>query len=128
LINDISLISIVDDDNFARDGTSNLLLSLGYDVLTFASAKAFLSSGFVVRTSCLISDVRMPGMNGLELQKHLKEVGSCPPIIFVTAHFCEKARSQAIEAGAVAYLGKPFSEDVLIDCINQVLGCATTRI
>jgi FixJ family two-component response regulator len=123
--NNIPLISIVDDDNFARDGTSNLLQSLGYDVLTFASAEAFLSSGFVDHTSCLVSDVRMPGMNGLELQKHLKEGGSRLPIIFITGHFCEKARSQAFEAGAVAYFGKPFCEDALIDCIKKLLGHST---
>jgi FixJ family two-component response regulator len=119
--NNIPLVSIVDDDNFVRDATSNLLLSLGYDVLTFASAEAFLSSGFVDHTSCLISDVRMPGMNGLELQKHLKEGGSCPPMIFITAHFCEKDRSRAFDVGAVAYFGKPFCEDELIDCITKIL-------
>jgi FixJ family two-component response regulator len=115
------LISIVDDDSFARDGTTNLLLSFGYDALSFASAEAFLASGFVYRTSCLITDVRMPGMNGLDLQKRLKEDGNCPPIIFVTAYVCEKERSQAFEAGAVAYFGKPFSEASLIDCINKFM-------
>jgi FixJ family two-component response regulator len=119
------LISIVDDNSFARDGIRNLLLSLGYDALTFASAEVFLASGFVDRTSCLITDVRMPGMNGLDLQKRLKEDGKCPPIIFLTAHICEKERSQAFEAGAVAYFGKPFSEASLIDRINKTLGQST---
>jgi FixJ family two-component response regulator len=121
MIEDTSLISIVDDDSFVRGGIGNLLLSLGYNVLTFASAEALLASDFADRTSCLISDIRMPGMNGLDLQKHLKEEGRCPPVIFITAHFCEKARSQAFEAGAVAYFSKPFSENMLIDCINKTL-------
>jgi FixJ family two-component response regulator len=127
MTNDISLISIVDDDKFARDGTSTLLLSLGYDVLAFASADAFLASGFLDRTSCLISDVRMPGMNGLDLQKRLKESGKCPPIIFITAHFSEKARVQALEAGALGYLRKPFDIHSLVECLTKAMDDKRSR-
>jgi FixJ family two-component response regulator len=125
--NDISLISIVDDDRFARDGTSTLLLSLGYDVLGFASAEAFLASGFVDRTSCLISDVCMFGMNGLDLQKRLKESGKCPPIIFITAHFSEKAQVQALEAGALGYLREPFDMNSLVECLTKAMNDKRSR-
>ena|ERR1700693_80551 len=115
------MIAIVDDDEFVRDGTSNLLLSLGYGVLTFTSAEAFLVSGFVDRTSCLISDVLMPGMNGFELQKCLKEDQKCPPVIFITAHFSEKARAEALKAGAFGYLHKPFDIESLVECLTNAM-------
>jgi two-component system, LuxR family, response regulator FixJ len=119
------VIAIVDDDNFAREGISSLLLSFGYTASRFASAEEFLASGLVDSTTCLIADVHMPRMSGLELQKRLNEERRCPPIIFLTGYFSERARAQALEAGAVAYFGKPLREGSLIDSIKKALDGAT---
>jgi FixJ family two-component response regulator len=115
------VIAIVDDDNFAREGISSLLLSFEYTASSFASAEEFLASGLVDRTTCLIADVHLPGMSGLQLQKRLNEERRCPPVIFITGYFSETARAQALEAGAVAYFRKPFREGSLIDSIKKAL-------
>jgi len=114
-------ISIVDDDAFVRDSIGDLLTSLGYRSQTFASSEEFLKSGQVSNTVCLITDLNMPGLNGLDLQAHLLEKGYCTPVIFVTAFADSKARERALKAGAVAFLSKPFEEDSLIQAVGSAL-------
>jgi FixJ family two-component response regulator len=95
--------------------------SFGFAVETFASAEEFLGSDRLEKTSCLILDVHMPGMNGLELQERLVASNSEIPIIFITAFTDERARLQALKAGAVGYLAKPFADDELLNCIHTAL-------
>jgi FixJ family two-component response regulator len=115
------IVMIVDDDESIRKAVRRLMKSYGFTVETFASAEEFLGSDRLAKTSCLILDVHMPGMNGLELQKRLVASGSVVPIIFITAFTDDRARAQAMNAGAVAYLAKPFSDDELLGCIRSVL-------
>jgi FixJ family two-component response regulator len=115
------MISIIDDDASVRTATDNLLRSLGYGVLTFESADAFLQSAVLDQTSCVIADVNMPGTNGVELLLRLRARGSGIPFIFITA-FPEAAISaQAARAGAVCLLTKPFEKDNLIQNLEQAL-------
>jgi FixJ family two-component response regulator len=115
------LISIVDDDDSLRQSLSNLLRSLGFRVQEFASADAFLGSANARETACLILDVRMPGMNGLDLQHHIAAADWRVPIIFITAHADDDARPRALCAGAVRFLYKPFREQEILDAINAAL-------
>jgi FixJ family two-component response regulator len=115
------LISVVDDDESVREALESLLRSAGFKAEVFASAEQFLRSDRAREVDCLIVDVRMPGMNGLELQRQLAADGSRVPIIFITAHGDEIARAQALRAGAVAFLRKPFSEQALLDAVQAVL-------
>jgi len=117
----IPLISIVDDDDSLRNSLDNLLRSVGFRAQGFASAEAFLSSNQAHDTSCLILDVRMPGMNGLELQRQMVAANWRIPIIFVTSHADDDARARALEAGAVDFLSKPFREEDLLNAINAAL-------
>jgi FixJ family two-component response regulator len=115
------MISIVDDDKSVRNAASTLLKSLGYSAATFASAEEFLQSGRLHETACLITDVQMPGMSGVDLQNHLIARGDTTPVIFVTA-FPEKAmRERVLNAGAFGFLTKPFSKDSLMACLDQAL-------
>lgn len=116
------VIAIVDDDDSFRRATMSFIRSLGYAVLQFASAEAFLKSDQLHDADCLISDVQMPGMNGVELQGKLIDQGHRLPIIFVTAFPEMKARARALAAGAIGFLGKPFDDEVLITCLNEALG------
>jgi FixJ family two-component response regulator len=121
-----TVISIVDDDESAREATKGLIRSLGYQAATFDSAEAFLRSDRVHDTACLITDVQMPGMSGIELQNQLIAQGHRVPIVFITAFPEAKARAQALAAGALGYLSKPFRDESLITCIDQALaarGC-----
>jgi FixJ family two-component response regulator len=111
------LVSIVDDDAWARDGIRDLVLSLGYRALTFASAQQFIDSGCIGATSCLITDLQMPGLNGFDLQQRLQTAGHRTPIIFVTAYPEERHRARALNAGAIAFLTKPFDEQSLVDSL-----------
>ena len=115
------LISIIDDDAWARQGISDLVLSLGYRVLAFESAERFLNSGSIEITACLITDLQMPGLSGLDLQDRLRTDGYRTPIIFVTAYPDERYRARALEGGAACFLSKPFEEQSLIDCLNLVV-------
>jgi FixJ family two-component response regulator len=117
----VPVISIVDDDLSVREAAEGLVRSLGYTAATFASAEEFLDSGRVDSTSCLISDVHMPGLSGVELQDRLIAEGYSMPIIFVTAYPDEKLRGRVLRAGAIGYLSKPFSEDHLIECLDSAL-------
>jgi FixJ family two-component response regulator len=115
------MISVVDDDNFVRESLGDLIESLGYDVATFESAERFLDAACLPETSCLITDLQMPGLSGLDLQSQLIADGHCIPVIFVTALPDEKSRVRAMSAGAVAFLSKPLDESSLIDCLETAL-------
>ena len=114
-------ISIVDDDDMVRDSTDSLIRSIGYRTLTFPSAEDFLESGRVTETSCLITDLNMPGLSGLDLQSRLRAEGLATPVIFVTAYFEDRFRDRAMQGGAVGFLKKPFDEDSLLTCIDKAL-------
>lgn len=111
-------ISIVDDDSWARDGIRELVESLGYQAFAFASAEQFLESNLLDKTTCLITDVQMPGLSGLDLQRELCSKGYRIPVIFITAYPDERRREYAIGAGAMGFLTKPFDERSLIDCLR----------
>jgi FixJ family two-component response regulator len=121
-VSKISVIAVIDDDASVRVGTENLLSSLGYTVHTFASAQEFLRSGLLNGTSCVIADVRMPGMSGLELQTLLLKQGQRVPLIFITAFSEEAVRAQALGAGAICLLTKPFDRATLVRCLDTALG------
>ena len=114
-------MSIVDDDESVREATKGLVRSLGYLATTFASAEEFLSSDHLNRTSCLITDVQMPGLSGVDLQDRLVSTGREMPTIFVTAFPDAKSERQALRAGAIAYLRKPIEETHLLEHIDTAL-------
>jgi FixJ family two-component response regulator len=120
-IRKVALISVVDDDDLMRSSTQRLLGITGYTCEIFSSAEEFLQSGRVEDTSCLLVDVRMPGMGGLELQRHLAEVGLRVPIIFVSARASEEEERRAMDAGASDFLRKPVSPEVLLQAIRIAL-------
>jgi FixJ family two-component response regulator len=115
------VISIVDDDASIRVATDNLLRSLGYTVHTFASAEEFLRSSHFNDTSCVIADVQMPAMSGVELQALLLAQGHLVPFIFITAFPEETIRNRAMKAGAICFLTKPFDRLSLIKCLDTAL-------
>lgn len=121
---EIPVISIVDDDESVREAIESLMKSVGYIAKAFPSAGDFLRSEHLDDTGCLILDVQMPGMTGLELQGHLVASKSRIPIIFISAHSDAEVRVRALEAGAVGFLQKPFSEDALLNAINSSLADA----
>jgi len=114
-------LCIIDDDESVRKATTCLLRSLGYVARTFASAEEFLHSPYVDEASCLIVDVNMPRMGGLDLQSLLRAKGLRTPIIFITAYPEERVRSRALDAGAIGYLDKPFDSETLIKCLDLAL-------
>jgi FixJ family two-component response regulator len=115
------VISFVDDDRSVRSAAKALLKSLGYAPVTFPSAEEFLQSGHLKETDCLITDVQMPGMSGVDLQDHLIASGDKTPVIFVTAFPEERLRERVLGAGAFGFLSKPFSEESLIACLDRAL-------
>ncbi len=115
------VISIIDDDEAVRVATESLVRSLGFGANTFASAEEFLQSARLQDTSCLITDVQMPGMTGVELQSYLLEQGHDLPIIFITAFPEERVRQRVHAAGAVGFLSKPFDGGMMIQCIDKAL-------
>jgi FixJ family two-component response regulator len=117
----IPLISIVDDDDSLRGSLENLIRSAGFRAQGFSSAEAFLGSNKMQEATCLILDVRMPGMSGFDLQRQLAAVASHLPIIFISAHADDDPQAQALAAGAVAFLYKPFYEEELLNAINTAL-------
>jgi FixJ family two-component response regulator len=119
--NDKFIVMIVDDDESVRRAARRLIRSYGYAVETFVSADDFLAAGRLSETACLVLDVQMPGLNGLELQSRLVAEGHQVPIIFITAFDDENARAQALKAGALCYLVKPFEEADLLNSINLAL-------
>jgi FixJ family two-component response regulator len=117
----VALIGVVDDDESVRESISSLLRSAGYQSVLFPSAEAFLASGVVEQPDCLVLDVKMPGLSGLELQQRLFEVKRPKPIVFVTGHADDEVRDKALKQGAVAFLNKPFSDEDLLGAINSAL-------
>jgi FixJ family two-component response regulator len=117
----LPLVAIIDDDASVRATTDSLVRSHGYIVNTFASAEEFLRSNRRDDLSCVIADVQMPGMSGVELQAHLLTQGDQVPFIFVTAFPDEGVRAQALRAGAICYLTKPFDGDSLIQGLQAAL-------
>src|SRR6266404_447640 len=115
------LITIVDDDDSMRRALQGLLESAELHAQSFASAEEFLKSGQHHRTACLIADIRMPGMSGLELQAKLNAERCRIPIIFITAHGDEKMRLQALRAGAVEFMAKPFNDEALLESVRAAL-------
>jgi FixJ family two-component response regulator len=115
------LISVVDDDESVLSATVDLLASLGFSCEAFTSAEAFLQSAAANRTSCLILDVRMPGLDGLQLQRLLTKHDRIVPIIFITSYPSERVRRQAIKGGAICYLPKPYGVEELLECIRLAL-------
>jgi FixJ family two-component response regulator len=116
-----AVISIVDDDAWARSGLSDLILSLGYEVRAFESAEQFIQSGRIQETACLITDLNMPGLSGLDLQSHLRERGHRTPVIFVTAYPSDRHRERALADGAAGFLSKPFDEKSLVACLTRAI-------
>jgi len=112
---------VVDDDESVRRSTRRLLESFGYRAAVFESAEGFLRFGQLRDTSCLVLDVQMPGMDGLQLQTQLAAEGCGIPVIFITAHDDQESRRRALRAGAVAFLGKPFTDQQLLQAIRSVL-------
>ena len=119
------VIAIVDDDESFRHTTISFIRSLGYSAAAFPSADAFINSNVVENTDCLITDVQMPGMSGIELQSHLIAQGHRVPVIFVTAFPEMEARGHVLRAGAIRFLGKPFGDQNLISCLNKALATRT---
>lgn len=117
----VPLIAIVDDDASVRIATESLMRSLGYAARSFASADEFLRSPQLDEVACLITDVQMPGMNGLELQHALHAIRCAVPVIFITAFPEGHVRKQAEAMGAVGFLGKPFDTQAMADCVEQAL-------
>jgi FixJ family two-component response regulator len=114
-------ISVVDDDESMREAIKALIGSMGLSVDDFPSAEDFLNSGQSQLIDCLILDVMMPGLSGWDLQQRLRADKQSLPIVFITAHYSEKERARALEAGAVAFLGKPFTEQQLLSAIGTSL-------
>ena len=121
LIPEDIVISIVDDDISVRRSTRRLLRSSGFHTEAFASAEEFLDSKTAAETACLILDLRMPGMSGLELQRRLAQSGNRVPIIFLSAHASEEDERSALRAGAVQFLRKPISKEALLSAIRDAL-------
>jgi FixJ family two-component response regulator len=116
-----SLVAVVDDDQSVRESLPDLLKEFGFAVRVFFSAEEFLASGSVDEASCLILDMVMPGMGGLDLQHELQVRGRHIPVIFITAHKDEAIRGRAMEQGAVEYLLKPFSDTALLAALHRAL-------
>src|SRR4026209_1099082 len=113
------LISIVDDDESVRTALKSLIDSVGFRAEVFCSGEEFLKSPYVFKTDCLIADVRMPGMTGLELQSRLHAAGSAVPIVFITAHDDKEARARGLRDGAIALLHKTFNSNSLLGAISE---------
>jgi FixJ family two-component response regulator len=115
------LVAVVDDDDLIRNALQGLLKAVGVTAAAFASAEEFLTSAQKQHIACLIADIRMPGMSGLELQAKLNAERCRIPIIFITAHGDEKMRMQALRAGAVEFLAKPFDDEALLKSVRAAL-------
>jgi FixJ family two-component response regulator len=115
------VITIVDDDESVREATMSLMRALGFTSEAYQCAEDFLKSDGLQRTSCLIADVRMPGMSGLELYRRLVASGKPIPTVLITAHSDDGVRARALQAGIICYLTKPFREDDLLGCIRSAL-------
>jgi len=115
-------VCIIEDDQSVRRALWRLIRSLGLTVQTFVSAEEFLRAGPMLARTCLIVDLHLPGMSGLELQEQLKAEGKNVPIVFITGYGDEHVREQALQAGAIAFLEKPFAEQALVEAVQRALG------
>jgi FixJ family two-component response regulator len=115
------LIAIVDDDELARDGMREFVESLGYAAATFTSAEHFLQSAVIAQATCLITDLKLPGQSGLELQEALRSRGYQMPVILVTAYPNDKHQTRALNNGAVGFLSKPFDDRWLMECLTDAI-------
>jgi FixJ family two-component response regulator len=115
------VISVIDDDASVRAATNNLLGSHGYPVQTFASAEEFLQSAELNNSACVVADVQMPAMSGLDLLTHVRSLGHKASFIFITAFPDERVRARALKAGAICFLAKPFAGPALINCVETAL-------
>jgi FixJ family two-component response regulator len=115
------LVAIVDDDQSIRDATRNLLRAAGFATATFEDAESFLGSASRAAAACLVADMRMPGMTGLELYQALVASGERIPTVIITAHPEELTQSRAREAGITCYISKPFAPDDLLECVREAL-------
>src|SRR5215470_9056507 len=116
-----SVISVIDDDEDVRISMASLMESLGFTIEAFPSASVFLASDTVRRTHCLIADVHMPHMTGLELHRHLRHSGYSIPTILITAYPDDSVRNQALDQGVICYLSKPVEQDRLLECVRSAL-------
>lgn len=116
-----SIISVIDDDPSVRHATDNLLTSRGYKVYIFGSARDFLQSAELKTTSCVIADVQMSAMSGVDLLMHMRGLGQRTPFIFMTAFPDDAVRDRALKAGAICFLAKPFSTPALMQCLETAL-------
>lgn len=114
-------ISIIDDDDFVREAVERLIRSLGFDAETFASAEDYMNRGSLAETQCLVTDVHMPGMSGIELQHWLIATGRRIPVIFMSGFSEEGVRADAMQNGAVGFLQKPIKVEILIEYLKQAL-------
>ena len=121
------VISIIDDDESVREATKSLVRSLGYKAAVFASAEEYLQSDRLDHSSCLITDLHMPGMSGADLQDRLIADGRQIPMIFVTAYYEEKVRDRVLDAGAYGFLRKPFNDESLIECLDKALTATSSK-
>jgi FixJ family two-component response regulator len=121
MVTEAKIVAIVDDDELMRGALQGLLKAVGMQAQTFASAEEFLKSGKHRQTACLIADIRMPGMSGLELQAKLNAERCSIPTIFITAHGDAKMRMQALRAGATEFLTKPFDDEVLLENVRAAM-------
>jgi FixJ family two-component response regulator len=121
------VISIIDDDESVREATKSLVRSLGYKAAVFASAEEYLQSERLDDSSCLITDLHMPGMSGADLQDRLIADGRQIPMIFMTAYYEEKVRDRVIDAGAYGFLRKPFNDESLIECLDKALTASSSK-
>ncbi len=118
----VPVIAIVDDDASVRVSMESLMRSLGYEARCYAAGRDLLASPDLAHASCLITDVQMPGMNGFQLHQALRARGCAVPVIFITAFAEERLRNQAVSAGAVGFLSKPFEAREIIACVEAALG------
>jgi FixJ family two-component response regulator len=122
VLKDSRIVSVIDDDESVREALRGLLKSAGFRADVFASAEEFLSSGRLGATGCLIVDVRMPGMSGVELQEQLIASNPALPIVFISADGDDEMRARALQRGATDFLYKPFSDEALLDAIDRASG------
>jgi FixJ family two-component response regulator len=115
------MISIIDDDRSVREAVKSLVRSLGHEAETFSSAEEYLGSDRIAESHCIITDLQMPGMTGVDLRRHLIESGYCRPMILMSALSAEEAGAAAAESASCRFLRKPFSDDRLIECLDWAL-------
>jgi len=121
------LIAVVDDDSSIRNATQDLLKAAGYSTATFPNASSFLAAPLLASVACLVTDMRMPGMSGLELHAHLAASGASIPTVIITAHLAELTAERRRQAGITCFLSKPFTPDELLECVRKAVARSQGR-